>query len=477
MFKFVFSSLFNETPEYLDLYIANFLHYTESDVVLIVNLGRGVPVSLDRDFGPRVRLLRGEVQRSAFGHTLLAGHMESFAYAEDVFPDFGWFLTIASNSLFFRRFDGALTVADANTKRRAPDDHVMWHALPEAWHWQKFLGFEAAGARLRSRWGIDGLSRTQIEGSFASRKDWELVADVASDLTGYWCGLQAPLEEVLPLSVMQTLGSGRITHICKVKWVFPFRKELVRLEEMIDTRNLPDHVCMMKWFSRDPLAPETMIVGTSLGQALLQALQQAAPGGQADLNLEVLLLMFLGQVEARSRGMLVPFNPGRKLQETHRLPPLETIAARQICGIDGGAVEASEPYLYFEHTGARLELTLHFSGPRKLHIECRASPGQDDAVMPEGLQVYLYLPTPQARLLKLRGRVGDGMVERLVRKIIWKDIGYEIMPPFRWTVDEDGFVADYRLPESNQTCFLGLPIHAGLVLDVEVLWSGFVLTT
>jgi hypothetical protein len=64
MFKFVFSALYNETAEYIDVFVANILHYTDDDVALIVNLGRDVPVPVDRDFGPRVRLIRGEVQRS-----------------------------------------------------------------------------------------------------------------------------------------------------------------------------------------------------------------------------------------------------------------------------------------------------------------------------------------------------------------------------------------------------------------------------
>ena len=66
MFRFVFSALYNEDAEYIDIFVSNVLHYTDPDVALIVNLGCDVPVPVDRDFGPRVRLIRGEVQRYAW---------------------------------------------------------------------------------------------------------------------------------------------------------------------------------------------------------------------------------------------------------------------------------------------------------------------------------------------------------------------------------------------------------------------------
>lgn len=467
MFKFIFSALYNETADYLDVFVANFLNYTDQDTALIVNLGHDVPVPLDRDFGPRVRLIRGEVLRAPWGSTLLAGHMESFGYADNVFPDFGWFITIASNCLFFRRFDGALAVADAVSRTRPSQMWRKWNALSDDWNWPLLRGFETAGERMRLQWGIDGLESGQIEGCMASRADWALTAGVAADLAGYWDGLKAPLEEIMPPTVIDSIGSGQRNLICHIYWTEDAR--FIRLDDMIDTQSLPRHVCMMKRFRREPLNAETLIVSTPLGQSLLLAMQQAAPGSQEDLNIEVLLRLFLAQVEARRQPVL--FHPGGTLRDTPSPEPLDMVAVRQICGLDGGPAEAGEPFLYFENTGARVLLAIHAPEPGRLCIACQAHPAQEGAEIPVGLQAHLCLPAPQALRLRLSGHVKGVSVEEVVEKIVWGDESYSILPPHAWTVGDEGFVAQYRLPQRKQQSLLCLPLCAGQALDVELLWE------
>jgi hypothetical protein len=226
---------------------------------------------------------------------------------------------------------------------------------------------------------------------------------------------------------------------------------------------------MIKRFRRDPLAIETLIVGTPLGRSLLLATQQAAPGSKEDLNIEVLLRTFLAQVEARREP--IPHNPGRRLLDAPGSTPLDVIAVRQICGLDGGHPEVGEPYFYFENTGARVQVSIYTPGLGKLCIDCQAPPIQEGAETPVGLQAYLCLPAPRALLLKLSARVEGGSVEEVVHRIVWGDGGYSILPTFAWKVAEGGFVADYRLPQRKQESILCLPLHAGQKLDVEILWE------
>ena len=496
MIKFVFSALYNETPEFLDVFVANFLHYTDLDAALIVNLGRDLPIPVDRDFGPRVRLIRGEVQRSGWGETLLAGHMQSFGYAEKVFPDFDWFITIASNSMFFRRFDGALAVADTIIRQRPEEFRATWQSLPDVdhWHWWRLRGFEAAGMRLSGRWGIDGLVRGQIEGCIASRADWAITAEVFYDLSGYWHGLQHALEEILPYTVINSIGSGRMGLICHINWTQNFRN--VRIDDIICPQDLPRQVCMIKRFQRHELSLETLIVSTPLGQQLLLAMQQAAPGSKEDLHIEVLLRAFLEQVEARRE--LIPFEPGSKLREMQAPASLDVIAVRQICGLDGGPFEQGEPFLYLENTGARVELVIHAPGPERLFVDCRARPAQEGGDTPSGIQAYLCLPAPQATRLKLSGHLEGEYVENFVNRIVWGDGAYSPLPPFGWTysqvpptewnysilpavgwsyphmppvgwaVGDGGFVSDHWLPK--QRGYVCLPLYAGQTLHAQLLW-------
>jgi hypothetical protein len=316
------------------------------------------------------------------------------------------------------------------------------------------------------RWGIDGLESGQIEGRIASRADWALTAEVAFDLACHWDGLEAPLEEILPCTVMDSLGSGRMSVICHIYWD---RGASVRSDDMIDPQDLPRHVCMIKRFRRDPLAIETLIVGTSLGRSLLLATQRAAPGSKEDLNIEMLLRAFLAQVEARREPIL--HNPGRRLLEAPGSAPLDVISVRQICGLDGGIPEVGEPYLYFENTGSRLQISVHAADLGKVCVACLASPDQESAEISLGLQGYLCLPAPKARLLKLSGRIEGGSVEEVVHKIVWGDEGYFILPAFSWTVGDDEFVAEYRVPKRKQASILCLPLYAGQKLDVEILWE------
>jgi hypothetical protein len=468
--QFVFSALYNETPKYFEVFINNFLHYTGDDCILVVNVGANRCVPAHYDCHPRIFLIEAEVVREKWGSTLLAGHIQSFRYAEIVSPNFEFFIPIASNSLFFRSFDGVLALDALASSVVSRHPMATWGALPQRWHWPKLQGFQANGETLRNKWAIDGLWKSQIEGFLASRADWSLIADIFFDLKDCWIGLKAPLEEVLPATVISSIGSGKITHICKVKWdQMRLGLPLVNLEDLTNMDKLPRQVSLMKWFPRNPIATETLFVGTPIGQTLLTALQVAEPGSMEDELIETLLHAFLSQIKARAKKSFVFYH--EKMAQLLCPQSLDMVADRRICGVDGRARKLDAPFIYLENTLDRVRIATHASTEGSLSIDCTATTENESQVISENLQAYLYLPVPQASVLYLRGSTKGVSVEQLVKHVIWHDTKFDYLPLRSCSIVGDCFEARYKLPKFTHTCFLGLPICNGQDLQLHLMIS------
>ena len=471
MGKTIFSALYNEGAEYLDLFIKNFLHYTDHEVVLIINLGFEIGVSCSYDYGPRVHFIRGSVRRFKYGASLLAGHMESFREAERVFPDFQWFVTMASNSLFFKAFDVQLAL-DALLDSKAQHPIANWDDLPDNWHWQKLIGFETAGQYLFKRLGTRGLWSGEIEGRLASRKDWALVSDITTEVAGYWNGSAAPLEEILPVTVVSAIGSGQTISICHVKWE-PEHERIVRLEDLITPKNNIQYICMMKWFRRDPLALETLIVGTPVGQSLLHTMQETALTSQKADNIEWLLRAFLSNLEARN--VWVPFQLSTEPGISQWGPPFEVFADQPaLCNLNGGSQVEGEPYIFLSTPGLWLEISLDLVSPGRFFLQCNARAERKETIIPKTPVGYLFFPVPIARRLRLFGIVHGLTADNLIQEIMWKGDRSMLLPPLQSSIFGRNFVMDYVCHQNGKNGAIGFPLHDGLKLDLQMLFAQIV---
>jgi len=392
--------------------------------------------------------------------------MECFRYASGVFPDFRWFVTIASNSLFFRNFDENAALYDLDSKKAEPAN-VKWDALPMDWHWPSLHGFEAAGQHLQTEWMIDGLWRRQIEGQLATRLDWELVFKVHHDLTRYWDGLQAPLEEILPATVINSIGSGKSANICRVKWTATDAERNATLAEMSDLKNFPPQICMMKWFRRSPSAVETLIVGTSLGQALLKAVQDDLPDSEEELHTETLINIFLTHLKERHRWTPLEFE--QKATNSESCYHLKILIDKPVfCSLDGAATDYREPYLYLECADLEATININFLSPGQLMVKCQVNSPSPQVEVEADVLGILFLPVPKARLMRLITEANDVIKAQFLEGVSWRDDTYTLLPHARAVMTEMGLIIDYILPFHVSQGFIGLPLHAGQEFDLKI---------
>lgn len=472
MSRFVFSTLYNESAEYLEFFVQNFLNFTGNESVLFVNVSQSSPALIDRDFGPRVHLLRGKISRAAWGATLLAGHMECFGAASEAYSDFEWFITMASNSLFFRPFNPELVVEAVGAAVRSEKAAVDWDNLPDNWHWPKMRKHRAVGEVLQQRWKIAGLDGGQIEGRIARRSDWSILDAIQADIFNEWIGLDAPLEEILPVTVFNALGSGLSCNICRVHWGRPEQNggRFTQIWELMDPASLPPQFCMMKWFQRDTLCPETLAVCTPLGRDLLTALQSAAAEPLRRLEIETLLRGIISGFERLQPPIPLAISG---LPAGGPVFQLGMIAAnRQICALDGGSMLPGQSYLYFESSGAMLSLNIAVEAENRLALRCDLIAVPDAGPMPEpSLQCYIYLamPTERSVRLRLQGKLSGIAPDQFLSRITWHSGGrYPVQKPLFQTVSAADFTADYMCPQSVGQSHIGLPVYAGQNMVVSL---------
>ena len=470
--RFVFSALYNETAEYLEFFVQNFLNFTGDESVIFINVSQTSLAGIDRDFGPRVHLFHGKIARSAWGPTLLAGHMECFDAASEVHPDFEWFITMASNSLFFRRFNPELVVETAKAVVKPQKAPINWDELPDNWHWPKMRQHRAIGNILQQRWKIEGLAGGQIEGRVAHRNDWSILNSVQSDILHEWTELKAPLEEILPLTVFNALGSGLSCNICRNHWGRPEQDggRFSQMWELINPVNLPPQFCMMKWFQRDNLCPETLAVSTPIGQYFLEAAQSAAIDPRKRFEIECLLRSFLNGIEHFQSSTPITFAglPANVTTFQHEA----VVAQRQICALDGGPMISGQSYLYFESTAETLSLSLDFATPETLKLKCDLGDAPvDDQVPDPYLQAYLYLAvspdTPKR--IEISGSISGVAPDQFLSRITVHSKGrYAIQKPISRSISSTTFTAYFMCAPDLLVSHVGLPIFAGQNLVVSL---------
>ena len=277
--KLVFSCLFNEDFTWHRLLVDNFLAHTPDNCHLIINSG-SILAEVESD---RIHMFVGSKRNSKLGHYLLRGHLESLDWAMNFLDDIEFFISMASNSLFFRSLD-IKELRDSYINSLPRNLCIDLNALPSEWLWLNLKDSSAFPLILENleQKGILSVANEQIEGLAATVNDWLLIRNVFGGLLPLLLSseINVPFEEIIPVSAIHSLGSKRHTHICKVFW--PSRhpdkpQGLVSISDLIEVQILPKHICMYKWFARDQLVLETRLVTTWAGQSTLKFLQELIP--------------------------------------------------------------------------------------------------------------------------------------------------------------------------------------------------------
>ena len=300
--RVVFSALYNESDEFLEAFVSNFLLFTGAEALLVVNLPRGRTIACPSAAASgRVHVINGAIERAALGHTLLAGHIESLRFATGLLGAFDHFCPMASNSLFVRRFDLATTEHSLAVKTPLYSVAAKLDDLPDVWWW-RVLGEDGRFAPfIRSQWGLDTACSYQIEGNFASREDWMEVGRRLDEMLRYpHMGsppLPYPVEEVLPAIVFKYFRSGRHVGICHSYWDRGPSGPVTIPDIVEHLWTMPPEICMAKWFVRSVANPAAAAVSTGWGARLLDSMSDpATPDGPTGRLIRRLLLDELGRL-------------------------------------------------------------------------------------------------------------------------------------------------------------------------------------
>ncbi len=494
--RIVFSALYNESDAFLDAYLANFLHHTGAESVLLVNFppGRTIPDNLP---GDRVVVFNGDTRRHKSGHTLLMGHLESYALALQRFGEFDYFCPLASNSLFVRRFDPAAAVRQLRAGHKVPIDLDITYdvgldidRLPDNWHWPKIGGNRPFMTFLKERWGIDRLSQNQIEGLMASRADWGLLHarlpefPSMGDLVLQEESAFLPLEEILPSTFFLAFGSGRYVNICHVFWnrFNHTGSGRVTIDELLGFSRYPAHLCLMKWFERDVHAVETAAVTQLWSQTLLAGLATTSHGAGEQL-LQRLLLENLAS-SLRVQEVAIPFSAGWQSSPEHVLPPCvfhdpRLSAVRQTMHLPttlNGHEASSDAYLYLDYTQHEIDLSLQIvhEATTRVHLACnRLDVTPEDRVVPV-LEGFLYMravwrgDTPIVRMRVPSSQAERSMVMRSI--VVMCDGNYTRVTPLHLEPHEE--VTDYYFSATHlltgESFWFGIPFFADLRFEAEL---------
>ena len=475
----VFSTLYNESAEFLAAYIENFLAFTEDDSSLIVNISAPAEAARGGLASPhlRVHLIAAQEPRRAHGHTLLAGHIQSYRYARQAMPEFEWFTTTASNALFVRPDDNAAAYAAVARSRRGC--HIALNAMPAHWWWPKLAECTKLLDYLTDECGFTHASDGQIEGLTAARGDWDVldarmdrIAEIARDLPA--AGL-FPLEEVLPQTIFANLASGRYVHSCKVLWTNERDLRAVTMSHLLAAqRDLPAHVASMKWFERDLSSPPTVAVCTPLGRDLLGlAAREAHPSlGSA------LMVHDLGSALARVAEGVPWQHPAWQDHGSAVALDWRGQVHRHIVPV-AGAAGAELAYLYLEATGTdvRIAVDIATAGEQagRIRIACHphGETGETHPADTGSLQAVLYLRTRcipgQGLVLRVRAtpevpQGADGLGRIVWRRgpglYAWVDARHSRQNAAG--VEHDILIPGDQIPRDPDTAvYVGLPIALG----------------
>ena len=485
----VFSVLYAEADGFLEVFVRNFLLFTGSEALLVVNLpaGRGI-ASASAAASERVHLIHGDVVRSKIGHTLLAGHIESLRFASDLLGDFDYFCPMASNSLFVRRLDleaveGRLAVPAEPFPAPVPLDD-----LPDRGWWKVLREDGRLVPFLRDRWHLSTACSFQIEGNLACRADWILVGQRLDEMLALpelaLPVLPFPVEEILPEMVFQNFGSRRRAGICHLYWDRGPAAPVTIADIVGELWRMPPEVCMAKWFARSALDPATAAVTTLWGIDLLAYLSgEAGDGVEERLGRRLMLGELARSLRAREgfEPVTERWRPDPAMIEDHALLLRRALPAGyhvltldETMRTDGGEAAA---YAIVEDIGQSLDLEVRIALPAgAIRIVAGGSAGTGEAgLVPIG---YLYVnPLVTTRRSAIRVRAPQPVppaVEELLRRLAIRYGPHQSALPERYRQHLPGHVEAYFTTEELDLSggfWLGLPFFrdTGLDLVVEVL--------
>ncbi|WP_259286335.1 hypothetical protein [Acetobacter pasteurianus] len=260
--------------------------FTDENCFLFINLSKNL--TIDENFffcSPRVFLFYGDIKRDKSGNTLLLGHLESIRAVIRSNLEIRYFCTLASNSLFIRKFSLDDTINQLHQKHQVPvsiernyinDLDVCFGSIPDngTWMWEHIANATSLHEHLQKKMDLDNLSVTQIEGLFAELSEWLLVEkyfkeieEIAFYLKGV---LWTAFEECIPVSIFRKHGKSEFTNICYMMWDgyrTASSSDVIKYNQC-----LPEHLCLLKWFERDIKNPATKMVTSDWGYHFLSLL-------------------------------------------------------------------------------------------------------------------------------------------------------------------------------------------------------------
>ncbi len=489
----VLSTLFNESDEFLEQYIDNFLAYTPENVCVALNFPseRAIPPHI-KTISPRVHVFNGKIRREKWGHTLLLGHLEAFEEAQTAFPNFDYFATMASNGLMVRKMDIAAAIEQLPLACRVPvacerayerdlDVDVLEPTYHGTWMWHHFRNSTGLGNYLQEKLAVEKVSATQIEGLFARRQDWDQLHARKSLIEGLEDFISfenyMAIEEVLPTSIFDRFGTGQYTHICRVLWSGTRQTTVSDLLEMVPT--MPDHFCALKWFDRSRIAQSTVAVTTPWGRSLLEMGQSQHSDIEQFQKVTLAKTLLAKAYEAEHFGPLTNrwWPTDAQGKKGFNWSVRDLICNRQHIELDipeQSPSRVAPAYLFMEATNQRISVALNVRETAEaetiLRLSCSALTEDGAPVSGVHLQGYLYLSGLQGDTVFClsipRGKCFPH--DALARTVFHDEHGYTVDYADRIEhfddVEKRYFVRKARGAEGQ--VWLGLPIHCNATVEV-----------
>jgi len=401
--KVVFSALYNESDEFLPHFIKNFLNFTGADEILLINVnpGRLIPLPLIHESG-RIFLFNGSISRHRLGHTLLMGHIESFDYALNNIGNFDFFCPIASNSLFFRKFNFPDVFSDYSLPKN--NGYVSIDNLPDSWWYNNVKKCDDFMHFLKNEMFLDNLSGWQIEGFFSSKDNWAAIHKNQSNITRSAAlvppDLNFPFEEILPRSIILKFGTSQMSSICHNFWA---REGTLYGNVTISDilwPNVPDRICLMKWFER---SFNNLMTFAVIDEWAIDTVEKIRMSIQLKKSPELIrTLSFFDSLQNSIRGHLsfIPFTqawPGITDGFSCAIKQDAISIDRKILQFNTGCHStsgSSSAYLYFEASRdvVDIDVKLSYNANSVLEVSCaRINAQSTDVAVSPALEGYVYI--------------------------------------------------------------------------------------
>ena len=351
---FVFSLLHAESLEVLEMFISNFSLYAHKEDVLIVN-----STSPDiekfklstKNSNRNITIAKGQ-PRKAHGETLLKGHIQNWKLAKSIIGSDEKafiFITVASNSLFFRSYDKQ-NILDTMTVQSTQN-------ISKCTGWQ-YSTIKANKSFLEA-FGEE-YSHLQVEGFTSWSGGWEAIEKkfIALDYPSHNIKRPICLEEVLPLPALAE-AEQESTNIGFVRWSkYKRGRQFASLYDIWMDDSLDEHICLYKWFERD----DKNLVSASV----------------SDISLNSVFNKFYSEPRVKNAHTIEKIGLSRSFLDGLDIPSavlhigsysweqrIDSDFKRKVIRLND-QVSGISPYLYFEalSEGFQSKLTVNIEGDR-----------------------------------------------------------------------------------------------------------------